>query len=245
MRIFSVFILCCFFSASAVAQRVSQVPDSLRKNYKPQGALKPIVNNDNLNKDSLIKIKLVQLAMDNPNVKISESNIRIAQEDLALAKMGWLSSISLGANFNEFVINNSASAAFFPKYNFGIMVPFDILARTKRQRKVAEESININKQTLKEKQRFVKREVLTRYEDYKERKELVNLQKTYMEYDFSAYEAAQKSYSDGTASLAEMNIAYQVVITDKAKLVSKERDFNIAVIMLEELIGVPLSDVIK
>ncbi len=245
MKILFILLLVHVFSNPSFAQRVSQVPDSLRKNYKPQSAMKPMVINENVNKDSLMKIKLVQLAMDNPNVKISEANIRIAQEDLALAKLGWLSSISIGANINEFVINNSTSAAFFPKYNLGVMVPFDIVSRYKRQKRVAEESISINQQTLKEKQRYVKREVLSRYEDYKERKELVNLQKTFMEYDYSAYEAAQKSYADGTVSLAEMNLAYQVFITDKAKLVTKERDYNIAVIMLEELIGIPLEDVIK
>ena len=245
MKILSFLIFLSINCINSFAQRISQVPDSLRKNYKPQVALKPIVINENLNKDSLIKIKLVQLAMDNPNVKISEANIRIAQEDLKLAKLSWLSALSLGANINEFVISNSAAARFFPKYNFGIMVPFDIVVRNKRQRLVAAENININNQTLRDKKRYVKTEVLSRYEDYKERKEIVFLQKTYMEYDFSAYEAAQNAYADGTMTLEEMNKTYQIYITEKAKLVTKERDYNIAVIMLEDMIGVPLVDVIK
>ncbi|MBC7866103.1 MAG: TolC family protein [Gloeobacteraceae cyanobacterium ES-bin-316] len=229
-------------------QRIPQVPDSVRKNYKILQANSSAKNNIDyslLNKDSLIKSRLIVLALANPAMNIANANVRISEADLARAKTSWLGSFTLGANVNEFVISGSAAASFFPKYNLGLIVPFDIFSKLKRDKTVAKENLTINDEYLKEKEKELIALVLIAYETYKEKKEIVFLQRNSIEYDFSAYEAAKTSYADGDAALEDMNKVHQAYLNEKAKLVSKEKELNVSIILLEQIIGVPLSEVIK
>ncbi|MEJ7626037.1 MAG: TolC family protein [Ferruginibacter sp.] len=227
-----------------VAQRVPQVPDSIRKqyqiNYPREKGIQP-VDISGMDQDSLIKIKLIQLTQQNSNVVIADAGIKIAEANQDLAKMSWLSSLTAGANINEFVVSNSPQANFFPKYNLGISIPFDIVSRVSREKKVTAQNLLISRENKKEQLQLLKADVLIRYETYKEKKELVLIQKNSLEYDYSGYLSAQKSYADGDTKLEIMDKAYQNYLNEKVKLVSKELDLKIAIIQLEQLIGMPLE----
>ncbi|RYF85939.1 MAG: hypothetical protein EOO03_12545 [Chitinophagaceae bacterium] len=241
-------ILFTLIIAFGFAQRVPQVPDSIRKNYKEARALEAAakkVDYTGLNQDSIIKVKLVKLALENPTMHIAAANQRIAEAELAKAKLSWLNSFAAGANVNEFVIQGSAAASFFPKYNVGVSLPFDVVTRLKRDKKVARENIVISNENAKDRQNFLKAQVLIAYENYKEKKEMVLLQKSSIEYDFSAYEAAQANYTAGDISMEEMNKTHQSYLSERAKLLTKEKELNIAIIDLEQLIGVPLSKALQ
>lgn len=196
---------------------------------------------DSVSRDSVIKERLVALAMKNPDMNIADANIRIAQWDLRKSKSVWLGSIAATGNANEFVITNSSAASFFPRYNLGVAIPFDIFSKARNAKKVAEQNVVISNEMRNSRIRQIRSLVLTRYENYKEKKELVSLQKIYMESTNQAYLNAQKSVTEGSMQLDELNRVYQAYINEKSKLVSKERDLNVAVIELEEVIGVPLS----
>ncbi len=241
-------ILALFFCTDSFSQRIPQVPDSIRKNYKEAQAIEAAQNKidySRLNQDSAIKVKLVKLAMANPMMEVAAANQRIAEAQLANAKTSFLSSFNAGANVNEFVIQGSAAASFFPKYNVGVSVPFDVFTRLKRDKTVARENIVISNEMQKERSNIVKAQVLIAYETYKEKKEMVFLQKSSIEYDFSAYEAAQANYTAGDVTMEDMNKMHQIYLNERAKLVSKEKELNIATIELEQLIGVPLSQALK
>lgn len=242
----SIFIF-LFYSAS-YSQRIPQVPDSIRKNYKEAQAVLSAKNNIDyarLNQDSLIKSKLVKLAMLNPSIEIAEANQRIATSELTKAKTSWLSVFNAGANVNEFVIQGSPAANFFPKYNLGVSVPFDVVPRLKRDKKVAQENILISSEILKDREQLIKSQVLIAYENYKEKKEMVFLQKSSIEYDFSAYEAAQSNYTAGDVTMEDMNKTHQLYLNERSKLITKEKELNIAIIELEQLIGMPLALALK
>lgn len=196
-------------------------------------------------KDSAIREKLVALALINPDIKIADANIKVAELGLRRSKTIWLNSLTAGGNVNEFVITNSAAASFFPKYNFGVSVPFDIFSRSNFEKKTAQQNIIIGRQVKEGRIREIRADVLTKYENYKEKKELLRLQKIAMEPDYQAYIAAQKNYEDGSIKIDEMNKVYQVYVNEQAKLVSKEKDLNISIIQLESLIGTPLDGVLK
>lgn len=237
--------------STVTAQRIGNRPDSLRKRVPMNPALqgkfvkKEPIDYSKLNQDSLIKIKMVELAMANSSIDILDANIRIAETDLTQAKSSWLSSVSLGANINEFVIQGSPGASLFPKYNLGVAIPFDIVARTKRNRKVGEENVYINQKIKEGKVQSLKTEILIRYESYKEKKEQVRLQKISMDNDYQAYLSAQKDFADGNMLLDVMNKIYQNYVGEQAKLVTREKDYNVAVLQLEEYIGVPVDDAIQ
>ena len=125
-------IFCIFLVANG--QRMPQVPDSVRKKYKVVQPTAPAPTKDMsnlslLNQDSLIKVKLIKLALNNPAIQIADANIRIAESDLNRAKSSWLGSFSASANINEFVVQGSPAANVYPKYNLGIALPFDLLSR--------------------------------------------------------------------------------------------------------------------
>ncbi len=241
--------------AAGISQRVGQRPDTIRKRLPAAAPERRMpVNNlevmqkidvSKLNQDSIIREKLVSLVSKNPGISIADANIAIAGYDLDRARKSWMSSINAGANINEFVIRNSAAASFFPKYNLGVTIPFDILSKTKRERKVAEQNIEIANYMKQDKMQSLKTEVLIRYENYKEKKELVRLQITVIDNDLQAYEAAQKNYADGRIEIEIMNKAYQSYVNEQAKLISKQRDLSVAILQVEELIGIPLQQAIQ
>lgn len=238
------------------AQRIQQVPDSIRKKYKvrqleEKAEQKAIANQDKrkiidftkYDNDSLLNIKLIELALaHNPEIAVSDVNTEVSKAELKYAKKSWMNAISANGNVNEFVVNNSAAASFFPKYNFGIAVPFDIFSRVKKDKAIAKGNIEINKFNKQTKIIMVREEVQLRFEAYKEMKEVMMLQQESLEYDLTANEAAKKSYADGEITLEEMNKAYQVVLQEKSKLVSKRRNYRAAKISLEEYIGYEIID---
>ncbi len=252
-QILLIMLVGIFMQTTVCAQRIAQVPDSVRKKYqakKQAAAIQPKKQQlpsdlSKLNEDSLIKMKLVQLATNNPTIHILDANIRITEAEEVAAKKSWMSSISANGNINELVVKNSPAASFFPKYNFGVTIPFDIFTKLKKDKKVAAEKIYINKEAKTGKIQEIKTEVLIRYENYKAKREIMLLQQNFLENEFSAYESAQKSYTDGEIKLDEMNKAYQSYLTEKSKLITLQTDVNVAVIQIEELIGVPFDDVIK
>jgi len=199
----------------------------------------------NAKNDSLIKVKLVRLAMNNPQLKIADASIQIAKSDILKANNSWLSSVNASANINEFVVNGSPGALYYPKYTFGLSIPFDIASKTKNLKKTANENLIINKELKKDKEEAIKAQVLIAYENYKEERELVLIEKTFIEYKFSADEGAQQSFTDGEITMEEMNKMHQAYLQEKEKLINRQRGLNIAIIMLEQIVGVPLAEAIK
>lgn len=199
----------------------------------------------NVQHDSLVKVKLVKLAMNNPQLKIADASIQIAKSDVSRAKSTLLSSLNASANINEFVVNGSPGALYYPKYNIGLSLPFDIAAKTKNLKKTANENLIIHEELKKDKEEAIKAQVLTAYENYKVERELVLIEKSFIEYTFSADEAAQQSFANGEITMDVMNKAHQAYLQEKEKLVTKQKDLNIAIIVLEQIVGVPLEEAVK
>ena len=235
---------CAIAAQAQVPKKPVQTPtnDTKSAGNKAQTGL-PYINTNN--EDSAIRERLVALALENPALKAADANIAIAKINQQKAKSSFLSSVTVGGNINEFVVNNSEAASFFPKYNAGLLIPLDLFSKSKAEKKTAAQNLIISTQTKESQARDIRTAVLILYENYKEKKEILLLEKSYIEYDYSAYEAAQKAYSDGDILLEEMNKTHQTYLTEKSKLISKEKELNIAIIQLEEVINVPLSEVIK
>lgn len=241
----------------AGAQRIQQVPDSIRKKYKVmqqeeweakqeparKKAAAKVLDFSKYENDSLLRLKLIDLAIKHsPEMGVADANIDMAEAQMKYAKKSWLGSISAGSNVNEFVIQNSPAASFFPKYNLGVAIPFDIFSRSKKDKSVAQGNIDANTFMKQTKINMIREEVQIRFENYKEMKELMFLQQESLEYDVTANEAAKKAYADGEIKLEDMNKAYQVYLAEKAKLISRKRNYNAAKIALEEYIGMRILD---
>jgi outer membrane protein TolC len=236
---------------SGLAQSVSRMPDSVRRMVDEQNGVQRNLPRQfttavaEVNADDVIKNKLVKLALKNADLSIEDANIEIAEIGRRKANTSMLSSVSIGGNINEFVINNSAAANFFPKYNAGIAIPLDIFAKTKAEKRTADQMINIGEARKQQRIKTIRTNVLVLYEIYKEKSQQVQLQKISMESDLEAYDKGQKDFVTGDGiTLSELNNLYKVTIMEKAVLATKEKEFNIAVIELEEMIGTSLDKVL-
>ncbi len=234
-----IFFFCCitFLAETACAQRIQQVPDSLRK--KSEASIQ--VTNKVTDNEQEIKNRLVKLALKNPAFTADDAAIEIAELNRKKANSSWLSSVHLGGNINEFVINNSPAGNFYPKYNLGVLVPLDIYSRNKNERKVGDQNIIIANAAKQQRMNEIKAETLIRYENYKEQKELVNLEKVSVDNNYSDYLAAQNNYADGSVTVDILNKIYQGYVFEQFKLVTLKKQLNVAIIQLEEIIGIALS----
>ena len=241
---FTIIIVLILGNFQLQAQSLSKMPDSVRTildEEKNMGSVTPSTAVSTKVSDDLLKARLIKFALKNPQLDAADANIRIAEIDLRKAKGSLLGAVQLGANINEFVVSNSTAASFFPKYNLGLGIPLDLFSRNKAVRQVASQEILIAEAQKLEQERLIKTEVLIRYENYKEKKELVELQKISMEDDFATYKRAQQQYADDEIELSEMNKLYKTYINEKATLTSLQKNLNVAIIELESIIGVSLE----
>ncbi len=236
-------ILFCCFTYVLTAQTVAKVPDSVRRKVDEYNGVGK-TSTPGVPDDAAIKAKLVKLALKNAEYIAAEANVEIAEISRRKAGSTLLSSINVGGNVNEFVINNSPQSNFFPKYNAGVSIPLDLFAKARAEKKTADQTILINQAHRDIVAANLKSRVLVQYEIYKERKTQVELQKIAMEDDLAAYQRAQKDFEEDAITLEELNKIYKASVTEQSFLASKEKDFQIAILQLEEIIGVPLSSVL-
>ncbi|RYD75206.1 MAG: hypothetical protein EOP53_16870 [Sphingobacteriales bacterium] len=231
-----------FCSYCAGAQSLTKMPDSVRKAVDEYNGVGQVVKPAVVVSEDAIKEKLVKLALkNNAGITAADANIRISEISRKKANSSMLSSVSLGANANEFVINNSPAANFFPKYNIGVSIPLDLFAKNKAEKRTADEMIIMNTAEKESIQKGIRLKVLLLYETYKEKKEILELQKMAMEDDLAAYEKAQQDYADNIITLEDVSKIYKSSVIEKSILATKQKEFNISVIELEEAIGMPLS----
>ncbi len=90
-----------------------------------------------------IREKLVQLALQNPSYEIMDHSVNIADYNVRIAKSAWLSTMFASGNINEFSINPSSAGSnpiYYPKYNVGINIPFNIFSQNTNNLKIAREN---------------------------------------------------------------------------------------------------------
>jgi len=243
MKILMIFLL-LVAGHHSFAQSLSKLPDSVRKVVDEYNGLKKAPANIVVTDDK-IKSRLIKMALTNAEMLAADANIKMAEINRRKAGTSFLSSVNVGTNVNEFVINGSEAASFYPKYNIGLSIPLDMFAKNKAEKKLSDQIILIRKAEKDQLEKNIKARVLISYENYKEKKELVELQKIAMEDDLAAYERAQAQFRENDISLEDLNKVYKTSINERANLIIKEKDLNVAIIQLEELIAMPLQKALQ
>ncbi|MBO9633519.1 MAG: TolC family protein, partial [Chitinophagaceae bacterium] len=203
-----------------------------------------------------IRERLVQLALQNPNYEIADRKVTIAERNLKKAKGSWLSAFSAAGNLNELSIkelnsssnpnnpNNLNGGLFFPRYNFSLTLPFDFFSARSNDVKVARENMYIAEAEKNERYRTIRRDVLTRYEDFLMHKEKFDLHTRITQGEYTEYKLAEKDFADGTITaeaFKKVEVGYYNQLIAKAEA---QRNFNVAKYELELLIGVNIDDVL-
>ncbi|HKP31430.1 MAG TPA: TolC family protein [Chitinophagaceae bacterium] len=219
-----------FFSSCAVG--VSQPPTT----YSPNRDTAKIID---------IRERLVQLAMQNPNYEVADRTVNKNYYELQKSKTSWLDIFSAQTNVNSITINSqNPIATLYPKWNVGVSVPFDYFFVRKNNIKIAKENYLISEAQRNEMYRRVKAEVLTAYENYLMYKQLLDLQIRVTQDDYTLYIAKEKDYQDGIILQEDYNKAYRAWADQQTRRLEAQKNYNVSKINLEQLIGVPIEQVI-
>jgi len=246
-------MLLFFFSNLAYAYSQISTPKqySSKSNYNLTDTVK---NTD-------IRERLVQLALNNPAYEVSDRLTNVAYYQLHLAKGNWLSAISAQGNINEYTINPSsvgyttiqtgttvskiANQSYYPKYNFGLSLPFDIFTRNINNVKIAREQYLIAQANRNDKFRQIKADVLTKYEDYLLAKQKLELQIQMTQEAYTNYQIAERDYRLNVIKVEDYNKAYKNWAAEQVTKLDLQRNLNVTKIDLEKIIGVKVDDVLR
>ncbi|WP_295124235.1 TolC family protein [uncultured Chitinophaga sp.] len=195
-----------------------------------------------------IRERLVELALKNPSFKEIDATKRKAQYSVKKVNSTWLDMITASINFNEITIGKVDQAQYgnlyFPLWNVAINVPLGAFFGKPAEAKMARMDIAVavaKKETMELSTRAL---VLTRYEDYLLKKELLRLQSELTEDDLAAFTQAEQKFTTGSIDYDAYSAASKRYNTELVKKITLERDLAVAIIDIEEVIGVKLDEVL-
>ncbi|MFT3825509.1 MAG: TolC family protein [Chitinophagaceae bacterium] len=194
-----------------------------------------------------IREKLVLLAMQNPSFEVADRKVNIGQYQLNRAKGAWLGILSASGNLNELSIrgnNGSNGNLYFPRYNFSLNLPLDFFSAKKNEVKIARENLYIAKAEKNAEFRAIRREVLSKYEDYLMHKEKLELQSRRTQTEYTKYKIAEKDFEDNQIEAEEFNRAESNYLEQQMTKSEMQRNYNVAKLELEEMIGMTIEEVI-
>lgn len=197
--------------------------------------------------------KLVELALKNPEIEISDHQINVAKYQLQSAKGWWADNISLSFNANEYSLKRLGKeppattgqyTPYYPLYNVGVNIPIGGILTKPAMVKAARERVAIALAQQNSTYIQIKFAVLTAYENYLASKELLTLQSQATESAYSEFLQAKEQFRNGQLMLDGYNTATQQYHNQQVAKINAEHNFNLTKIQLESLIGVPLEKVL-
>ncbi|MGF6848397.1 outer membrane protein TolC [Chitinophaga sp. W3I9] len=196
-----------------------------------------------------LKTRLVELAMENPQIKALDIKKQITKYDENRAKAGWLDMIVASGNLNEFTIKGSGTTnnnTLYPRYNFGVSVPLGHLISIPNEVKTAKANGKVFEQQKEGEKLALKSAVLRAYEDYAANKQLYELQMPLLEDSYNHYKQVEQRFSKGDQNTAveSLNEAYRIYNAEMVRKVNLEREVKQSKLVLEAIIGTTLEEVL-
>jgi outer membrane protein TolC len=201
-----------------------------------------------------IRERLVQLALQNPTYEVADRNVSIAEFQIKKAKGNWLSTVAAQGNLNEFAFKGSTvgpggvvynPSTYYPKYNFGVSIPFNLISERKNDVKIARENLSIAQAQKNQRFREIKMQVLSKYEDYLLVQQRLDFQSQVTQDARTAYLAAEKDFQEGAIKQDDYNKSYRGYTDEKVRQFEYQHDFNIIKLELEAMIGISMDDLLK
>lgn len=198
-----------------------------------------------------IREKLVQLAMQNPTYEIVDHQSQAASYQIRIAKSAYLGLLSAQMNVNEFTIsqrkdvNGVVIPNYYPIYNLGLNIPFDIFTRTTNNVKIAKENYSMTLAAKNQKFREIKADVLSKYENYLLARQLVELQSRITQGEYATLKRAESDFAENLIKLDDVEKAQKSYINEQVKSLTLQKDLNLTRIEIEKVIGVKIEDVEK
>lgn len=194
-----------------------------------------------------LKAVLVELAMQNPGLKVYDNKAKIAKYQQNKAAAGWANLFQAYGNLNEYTLkNNSNNSTFFPRYNFSLTIPLGSFISIPNDVKIAKTERKVVMNMKEEEQLKIKADVLNAYELYAANKKLMELEVPLLEDVYNHYKQTEEKFSAGDkeVSVETLNIAYRSYNEEMVRKVMLERDIRQAKIELERLIGISFEEAV-
>ncbi len=196
------------------------------------------------------KAKLVELALQHPDMKQYAVKKQINKYETNIAGSAWLNHFSAAGNLNEFTIKGSSGTTnnntFFPRYNFGVMLPIGNLIKIPNDVK----RVRAEKKLLETQQESdalsVKALVLQAYEEYAANKQLYELHLPLVEDALLNYTQMEEKFraGDETVSIELYKESYRSYNGEMAKKILLEKELRQSKLKLEEMVGTTLEQVL-
>lgn len=192
--------------------------------------------------------KLVRLSWQNlPSNIATYSNIKIAENDLTMARWSWLDRLNFSSNLNEYTIGAKQMAdgrqPFWPRYNFNISFSPALLFKVPLDIKNAKENLKLSQLSMDEQKIQIRNEVLQRYQEYLMQKEILEMESRMLESATTEFELKEERFKRGQLLLDEYNEAARGYMGQQRQKLAAETSYIKAKLELESLIGVRLEDV--
>lgn len=204
-----------------------------------------IVVPENYNTQSFRDL-LVEEATKNVSITREALNqVQIERYRLGISKAEWLNYFNVSGNLNEITLNPSkysTQALFFPRYNFGVSIPLGTLFTNSYNTKIARSNLAI----AKEKQRFapiqLRSEVLSKFEDYVQSRELLKFQSIIFNDEETVHTLNERKFKSNEISLEEFNDSSKRLFTERTKSIELQRNYAITKYELEAIVGALIID---
>jgi outer membrane protein TolC len=189
---------------------------------------------------------LVEEALKNVSITREALNeVQIEKYRLGISKAEWLNYITVSGNLNEITLNPgkyTTQALFFPRYNFGINIPLGTLFTNSYNTKISRSNLAI----AKEKQRFapiqLRSEVLSKFEDYVQARELLKFQSIIFNDEETVHTLNERKFKSNEISLEEFNNSSKSLFTERTKSIELQRNYAITKYELEAIVGALIID---
>lgn len=196
--------------------------------------------------DSVIERRLVELALNGPEMQVTEHQSKVLEYQLKSAKNTWMNLLTFSLNYNDQSFKQAPTNAtyVYPKYFFGLNVPLGtILSRTPV--KAANEALQIgqlNRETLK---RRIKADVLTKYRQYKAQSELIAMETGMMNDVEAALTEAKDKFRKNELTFEAFNVVQRSRNDEYAKILNLKLEQELIKLEIERMIGTSLESVMR
>ncbi|WP_126243565.1 TolC family protein [Chitinophaga rhizosphaerae] len=198
-----------------------------------------------------IKDKLVELALNNPAIRIRTAERDKSVSELAKANGNWLNYVTASMNLNEITLrmrdlggNQNGTQLYYPLWNVGINVPLGSFIGKANDVKIARRNIDIATEQQEVAKRQITALVLTKYQDYITTKQQLSIQQELNDEDQAAFDQAEAKFATGGVTYEQYSAISKKYNDGRVRKLNLERDLIVVGLELEEIIGQKLETVV-
>ena len=197
--------------------------------------------------DSIIEIRLVNLALQGPQYEALGHKVTISQAQLQQARRAWFNLLTFSLNYNDqtFAKQVPGSSYIYPKYYFGLIIPVGMFFSMGPQIHAASENVKVAQNNMEDLARTIRMDVLSKWKTYKTYEAQILLENTIVADEQAALNQIEKKFRDGTISIDQYNLANKALSDEKTKLLNLQLSQDLERLDIERMIGTSLDSVTK